>query len=191
MSGQDIEAPTQAGFIPLLSLDLDTAVADALVAEMNAWTKDLKVAFPTTKPSVASWEPIRYWRGPSWAIINWLLIDGLERNGHPDAAEELRKSTVKAIETEGFAEYFDPVTGKGCGGLGFSWTAAVHVAHQGDCLSVACCAIARTLRGCIAISDATQPLTLQTQKLARAYLNGGKCSTIFNLARPSLSCNEI
>jgi glycogen debranching enzyme len=102
-------------------------VAEALVSEMKVWSKDLKVAFPTTKPGIASWEPKRYWRGPAWAIINWLLIDGLKRNGHADVAEELRQSTIAAIETEGFAEYFDPVTGQGCGGLGFSWTAAAYL----------------------------------------------------------------
>ncbi|NNH55542.1 neutral trehalase [Rhizobium laguerreae] len=127
ISGEDVEAATQAGFIPLLSLDLDKQVADTLVSEMKTWSKGLKVAFPTTKPGIASWEPKRYWRGPAWAIINWLLIDGLKRNGHADLAEELRQSTIAAIETEGFAEYFDPVTGQGCGGLGFSWTAAAYL----------------------------------------------------------------
>ncbi|MFB2564228.1 neutral trehalase [Rhizobium sp. IMFF44] len=127
VSGWDIEAPTQAGFIPLLSLDLDKAVVGALVDEMKAWSKGMKVAFPTVKPGVASWEPKRYWRGPAWAIINWLLIDGLKRNGRIDEAEKLRKSTISAIEAEGFAEYFDPVTGEGCGGLGFSWTAAAYM----------------------------------------------------------------
>ncbi|MCC2613519.1 MGH1-like glycoside hydrolase domain-containing protein [Neorhizobium petrolearium] len=127
ISGEDVEAATQAGFIPLLSLDLDRQIADALVDEMKAWSEGLKVAFPTTKPGIAGWEPKRYWRGPAWAIINWLLIDGLKRNGHTEAAEELRRSTVSAIEAEGFAEYFDPITGEGCGGLGFSWTAAAYM----------------------------------------------------------------
>lgn len=57
--------------------------------------------------------------GPAWAIINWLLIDGMKRNSHGDIGEELRKSTVSAIETEGSAECFDLVTGEGRGGLGF------------------------------------------------------------------------
>ena len=127
ISGEDIEAPTQAGFIPLLGLDLGGGMVDAAVAEMKLWSNDMKVAFPTTKPFVESWEPKRYWRGPAWAIINWLLIDGLARNGQPGMAEMLRISTVNAIETEGFAEYFDPTTGEGCGGLGFSWTAAAYL----------------------------------------------------------------
>ncbi len=128
VSGLDIEAPTQAGFIPLLSLDLNEAVVDSMVAEMQAWSKGLKVGFPTTKPGIESWEPKRYWRGPAWAIINWLLIDGLRRNGRFDEAEALRQSTTTAIEARGFAEYFDPLTGEGCGGGGFSWTAAAYMA---------------------------------------------------------------
>lgn len=127
ISGQDIEAPTHSGFIPLLALDLTADVADAAVAEMQRWSEGMKVAFPTTKPYVDSFEAKRYWRGPSWAIINWLLIEGLTRNSHADMAEALRLSTVRAIETEGFAEYFDPITGEGCGGLGFSWTAAAYL----------------------------------------------------------------
>jgi hypothetical protein len=127
ISGADIEAPTQAGFLPLLALDLDADMVEAATAEMRLWSNGMKVAFPTTKPFVDSFEAKRYWRGPSWAIINWLLIDGLARNGQTDMADALRSGTVDAIETEGFAEYFDPVTGEGCGGFGFSWTAAAYL----------------------------------------------------------------
>ncbi|MDP9839789.1 glycogen debranching enzyme [Neorhizobium huautlense] len=127
ISNEDIDAPTHAGFIPLLALDLDKDIVDAAAAEMRLWSNGMKVAFPTTKPFVGSFEAKRYWRGPSWAIINWLLIDGLARNGLTDMAAGLRSNTVSAIETEGFAEYFDPITGEGCGGLGFSWTGAAYL----------------------------------------------------------------
>lgn len=131
ISGFDVEAATQAGFVPLLALDLESSVAAEAVAEMRAWSKDLKVVFPTTKPGVPGFEAKRYWRGPAWAIINWLLIDGLRRNGQQAFAEELRRSTLDAIEAEGFAEYYDPQTGEGCGGLGFSWTAAAYIVLSG------------------------------------------------------------
>ncbi|TCU31225.1 trehalase [Rhizobium azibense] len=130
LAGEDVAAATQAGFIPLLALDLDEATAGAAAAEMRRWCKGMKVVFPTTEPTSASFEAKRYWRGPAWAIINWLLIKGLYRNGHAGLAEELRQSTISAIETEGFAEYFDPTTGEGCGGLGFSWTAAAYIALE-------------------------------------------------------------
>jgi glycogen debranching enzyme len=129
-TGEDITAPTQAGFIPMLALDLDDAVMEALTAEMASWSHGLKVAFPTTRPNAPGWEPKRYWRGPAWAIINWLLIDGLDRNGRDSLASRLRNCSIETIEREGFAEYFDPVTGEGCGGLSFSWTAAAYLYLQ-------------------------------------------------------------
>ncbi|MFJ7356393.1 MGH1-like glycoside hydrolase domain-containing protein [Phyllobacterium sp. NPDC097923] len=127
ISGTDIEAPTQACFCPLLALDLEQTMLEAAIAEMNAWSDGLKVMFPSTQPSYSGFEAKRYWRGPVWAVINWLLIDGLQRNGKDTMAEKLRLSTVRAIEANGFAEYFDPLTGEGCGGLGFSWTAAAYI----------------------------------------------------------------
>jgi hypothetical protein len=127
VSGADIEAPTQAGFVPLLALDLDQDILTAASAEMKLWSDGMQVAFPSTPKTYSGFEAKRYWRGPAWAIINWLLIDGLNRNGLTEMAAELRRSTVNAIETVGFAEYFDPITGEGCGGLDFSWTAAAYM----------------------------------------------------------------
>ncbi|MGV1908293.1 MGH1-like glycoside hydrolase domain-containing protein [Agrobacterium cavarae] len=131
ISGEDIHAPTQAGFIPLLALDLEPAIRDAACEEMKLWSNGMIVAFPSTPKDYAGFEAKRYWRGPSWAIINWLLIDGLKRNGLADMADDLRRSTVRAIEANGFAEYFDPLTGEGCGGLDFSWTAAAYMELSG------------------------------------------------------------
>jgi glycogen debranching enzyme len=85
------------------------------------------VSFPSTPKTYSGFEAKRYWRGPCWAVINWLLIDGLKRNGLIEMADELRRSTLRAIENVGFAEYFDPLTGEGCGGLDFSWTAAAYM----------------------------------------------------------------
>jgi hypothetical protein len=127
ISGADIEAPTQACFCPLLALDLEPPMLAAVIDEMKLWSEGLTVLFPSTKPDYPGFEAKRYWRGPVWAIINWLLIDGLHRNGEIEMAEKLQRSTTAAIEKEGFAEYFDPLTGEGCGGLGFSWTAAAYI----------------------------------------------------------------
>jgi glycogen debranching enzyme len=87
----------------------------------------VKVGFPTTPPDDPAFDAKRYWRGPSWAVMNWLLIEGLERNGLDDLAKRLRDDTLTAIARAGFAEYFDPQTGEGCGGLSISWTAAAYL----------------------------------------------------------------
>jgi hypothetical protein len=123
----DIEAATQAGFVPLLALDLDEPTCAAATAEMTRWLAEVRLGLPTVPRSSPDFEARRYWRGPVWAIVNWLLILGLGRNGRPDLAERLRAGTLAAIERAGFAEHFDPLTGEGGGGGSFSWTAAAYL----------------------------------------------------------------
>lgn len=127
ISDEDVVAPTQAGFIPLLALDLPEDIRRPLVAEMRRWCERMTVAFPTVPAEFQGFEPRRYWRGPVWPIIDWLLAQGLKRNHEPEFAAFLRESIVEAMERVGFVEYFDPTTGEGLGGQGFSWSAAAYL----------------------------------------------------------------
>ncbi len=82
-------------------------------------------------PSIAAdnphFEPRRYWSGPTWVNMNWIVIQGLRAVGEHAAAEELRRSTLNLVEQFGFAEYFSPLTGEPLGAPQFSWTAALAV----------------------------------------------------------------
>jgi glycogen debranching enzyme len=127
VSGRDIEAPTQAGFMPLLAIELDAAQRRAVEAEIGRWCTGLAVGLPSTAPFSPAFEPKRYWRGPVWAVVNWLLAEGLCANGLEPLARSLEQGTVAAIERAGFCEYFDPTTGEGLGGDAFSWTAAAYL----------------------------------------------------------------
>jgi len=127
ISGADIEAPTQAGFIPLVALALDDAQRSAITAEIRRWLDGMVVGVPSTPSFSPAFEPKRYWRGPVWAVINWLIADGLRLNEAEDLARRIEQSTVRTIENVGFCEYFDPTTGKGLGGDTFSWTAAAYL----------------------------------------------------------------
>jgi len=127
MVGRDIETATHAGFVPLLALDLDESTCAAATAEMTRWLAEVRLGLPTVPRSSPDFEARRYWRGPVWAVVNWLLILGLHRNGRLDLAERLRAGTLAAIERAGFAEHFDPLTGEGGGGSSFSWTAAAYL----------------------------------------------------------------
>jgi hypothetical protein len=79
----------------------------------------------TVPPGDPAFEARRYWRGPVWAPVNWLVADGLEREGMTVEARELRTETLDLVRGAGFAECFDPLTGAACGAPDFSWTAAV------------------------------------------------------------------
>jgi hypothetical protein len=67
----------------------------------------------------------RYWRGPSWLVVNYMIGDGLARAGQTDAAEAITRASLDLIRTSGFAEYYDPHTGEPLGGGRFTWTAAM------------------------------------------------------------------
>jgi hypothetical protein len=127
VAGRDIETATHAGFVPLLALDVDGPTGTAATTELTRWLGEVRLGLPAVPRSSPDFEPKRYWRGPVWAIVNWLLILGLHRNGRPDLAERLRMGTLAAIERAGFAEHFDPLTGEGGGGGSFSWTAAAYL----------------------------------------------------------------
>ncbi|HUA13448.1 MAG TPA: trehalase family glycosidase [Candidatus Sulfotelmatobacter sp.] len=82
---------------------------------------------PTVAPESVWFNRQRYWQGPTWLNMNWLIIDGLKRYGLKEQAKMLRDKTIKMVEQAGFWEYFDPISGEGLGAENFSWTAALFV----------------------------------------------------------------
>ncbi len=82
---------------------------------------------PSLDPNHQSFESKRYWRGPIWCVMNYMIAIGLEDEGEYKIAEKIRNDTIKLIESYGMAEYFDPHTGVGLGGKDFSWTAAIYL----------------------------------------------------------------
>ena len=67
----------------------------------------------------------RYWRGPVWLIVNFMISNGLARAGQSDVVERIVSDSLSLIEKGGFAEYYDPMTGEPCGRKTFTWTAAM------------------------------------------------------------------
>lgn len=86
-------------------------------------------AYPVPSVPVSSewFDADRYWQGPSWVNMNWLIIDGLNRYGFKDHARALRETTLEMVTKGGFYEYFNPLTGKPLGIKDFSWTAALTI----------------------------------------------------------------
>ena len=83
-------------------------------------------------PEADGFEPLRYWRGPTWPIMNFLVGSGMEEMGISDLADRIRTDTRHLMKLNGFAEYYDPLTGKPAGGDSFTWTAAVWLGWAGD-----------------------------------------------------------
>lgn len=76
-------------------------------------------------------DPHRYWRGPVWINMNWMLYHGLNRYGYPALAARLRSDSLELVRRFGFWEYFNPWKNlpagetNGYGANQFSWTAAL------------------------------------------------------------------
>lgn len=72
----------------------------------------------------------RYWRGPIWPQMNWMIYKGLLQYGFDYTATIVKDDLITLVEKLGFYEYFESqkkVAEKlhhGYGGNNFSWTAA-------------------------------------------------------------------
>ena len=77
------------------------------------------------EPSDPRFDGKRYWRGPAWLIVNYLIADGLTNAGENEMARRIINSSFELIRESGFAEYYDPIDGEPCGGGRFTWTAAM------------------------------------------------------------------
>jgi hypothetical protein len=127
VTGERIPMSTVATFLPLWA-GVRTDRAQRLLGSL----RDARAYWPQFPvPSVAvdapEFDPNRYWKGPTWANMNWMVVQGLIECGEPTVADELRRDTLDLVEHTGFFEYFSPVTGRGFGAEEFSWTAALTV----------------------------------------------------------------
>lgn len=125
IAGKPIDVPTSAGFLPLYADAATPAQADGLGATLDRWAKMVRVLVPSTPPDWPGFEAQRYWRGPVWAVVNWMIADGFARTGDAARAARIHADTAKAIAQSGHCENFDPLEGSGGGGGTFSWTAAI------------------------------------------------------------------
>lgn len=87
---------------------------------------------PSWDPASASFEAQRYWCGPLWPQMNYMTERGLSEQGEHELAQSVRDGLCNAIEKSGFWECFNPLTGEGCVGSDFSWTAAVWLSWQSE-----------------------------------------------------------
>ncbi|NER16646.1 amylo-alpha-1,6-glucosidase [Spongiivirga citrea] len=82
-------------------------------------------------PTSEHFKPKKYWRGPVWINLNWILFKGLKRYGFEDIANRVKADSIELITQNGFYEYFDCrkdviSSGNGAyGGNNFSWSAAL------------------------------------------------------------------
>ena len=127
--GEQLVGPaTATGVLAMWANAATPAQAHAIAIRLGEWSEGLRYGVPTCDPEHHLFEPERYWRGPVWVIVNWLVAEGLSQYGFDGHAAEIRDMTWQLVAAAGDSEYYDPRTGEGIGGHGFSWSAALTLA---------------------------------------------------------------
>ncbi|MDD3916303.1 MAG: trehalase family glycosidase [Synergistaceae bacterium] len=129
-SEKPIPMPALAGFSPLFARIPGEERAETMLRRLLTPSFGLgaeQKGYPASSydREAPEYSPRRYWRGPTWIQMNWLLMHGLRAYGRNDQAERLRRAIAELPAKGGFREYFNPETGEGHGAHRFSWTAAL------------------------------------------------------------------
>lgn len=102
-----------------------------LLDGLNRLTRSATYLLPSLEKGSRAYDHKRYWRGPIWLVVSYMVAEGLREAGHLEWADRIRTDSAKLIEVSGFYESFSPETGAGSGGPDFSWTAAMWLAWCG------------------------------------------------------------
>lgn len=123
-SGKAIEKRSIGGLIALFA-PIPAPRAAALAQTITALSERTNFLVASHDPMDAEFDAKRYWRGPVWLIVNYMIADGLINAGNTALAARIEADSLRLIEESGFAEYYDPFSGEPCGGEQFTWTAAM------------------------------------------------------------------
>lgn len=125
-SDELIDSPSISGLLPVFA-PIPLSRCESIASRITTLGQNVDYLIPVHDPSNPKFDGRRYWRGPVWLIINYLISDGLLHrfgNDNPLAARIFNDS-IRLIINSGFCEYYDPMNGTGCGGSRFTWTAAM------------------------------------------------------------------
>lgn len=123
---------TSSGFMPLFAQICDAGQRQRLAQHLtSSFAPDARWKLcPSTAVDEPTFDAVKYWRGPVWVNVNWMLYHGLLRNGLNELAERVKSDTLGYLRRAGRWEYFDPrpvEPGRriGLGTDEFSWSAAL------------------------------------------------------------------
>ena len=97
----------------------------------NIIREDELLLYPSFDAKSKLFDPKRYWKGPIWPQMNWLICKGLKNYGYIESSEKVKEDIIRLVGDLGFYEYFDPRKSeqenlsKGYGGNEFSWTSSI------------------------------------------------------------------
>jgi len=125
ITGKSCGALTSASFLNFYGGVREPARDKAMLAHVERIAGLAGRLMPSLDPADRRFEPLRYWRGPVWAVVNYLVGTGFTDAGLGDWGERVRTDTRELIAATGFHEAYNPLNSAPSGGDDFSWTAAI------------------------------------------------------------------
>ncbi|KAL3688476.1 hypothetical protein R1sor_014785 [Riccia sorocarpa] len=132
LTGKLVNARISGAFLPLFAGVATEEQAAVLASTLQHWLDGVKYGVPSADPFEPQFDPIKYWSGPLWININWMISSGLRHYGYDELGERIERESLSVIQESGMREYFNPINGEGAGGESFSWTAALYLAWLDD-----------------------------------------------------------
>jgi hypothetical protein len=99
-----------------------------LIVALERITGSATYLVPSLEAGSRAYDHKRYWRGPIWLVVSYMVAQGLAESGHYVLADRICSDSARLIKKSGFYESFSPEDGSGSGGPDFSWTAAMWLA---------------------------------------------------------------
>jgi len=128
---------SSSGFAPLFAGIPSKEIAQKLVSHFRygnfSGEQNENYLCASFDPSSELFNSKKYWRGPIWINLNWIIYRGLRKYDFIEEAETIKNDTLFLIDKYGFYEYFEPSKAvneemdKGYGGDNFSWSAALTI----------------------------------------------------------------
>ena len=128
LTGRHSGFVTSASFLSFYAGLADAGRDAATLAHFHRIAARARFMVPSLDPDDPGFQMIRYWRGPVWAVVNYLIGTGLAEMGFAREAARVRDDTRAVMATSGLYEAYSPIDGTGSGGDDFSWTAAIRLA---------------------------------------------------------------
>ncbi len=122
---------TNASFLNCYAAVGNEEQRDKMTAHWERISASANYMLPSHDPDDSRFDALRYWRGPIWIVVNYMLAKGFREQGLDEWAERIAADSRKIISEHGFNEAFSPISGEGSGGSDFSWTAAMWLAWCG------------------------------------------------------------
>jgi hypothetical protein len=128
-TGTHLKLKTPAAFLPLWAgVPLPETTKKKMIRDwlLNPAYFYGKIPFPSVAYDEAVYQPSKWWRGPSWPSVNYLLLEMLEQEGMPAERAVIRDRFLELWVKDGeLRELFDSQTGEGLGSYEIGWTAAI------------------------------------------------------------------